>query len=114
MNDDKTVRAIVVDGQPYQKMADGTLVPLKDLTDEARLDAMSDEHLEADAAVDRDAPPMTDEEWARGAISQPTKVAVGLRLDDDVLQWFKAKGRGYQTRINAVLRRYMETQRKAG
>jgi uncharacterized protein (DUF4415 family) len=31
-----------------------------------------------------------------------------------VLDWFKARGRGYQTRINAVLRRYMEAQRRAG
>jgi uncharacterized protein (DUF4415 family) len=41
-------------------------------------------------------------------------VSLGLRLDGDVLRWFKARGKGYQTRINSVLRRYMEAQRKAG
>jgi uncharacterized protein (DUF4415 family) len=33
---------------------------------------------------------------------------VSLRLDSDVLDWFKQQGKGYQTRINAVLRAYME------
>ena len=44
----------------------------------------------------------------RGLKPLPTKSAVSLRLDDDVLAWFKARGPGYQTRINAVLRAYME------
>jgi uncharacterized protein (DUF4415 family) len=58
--------------------------------------------------------PMTDDEWAQGEIRRPVKIPVGLKLDDDVLGWFKAEGRGYQTRINAVLRRYVEMRRKAG
>ncbi|MEK6801854.1 MAG: BrnA antitoxin family protein [Nitrospirota bacterium] len=37
------------------------------------------------------------------------KTAVTIRLDRQVLEWFKAKGPGYQTRINALLRAYMET-----
>lgn len=36
------------------------------------------------------------------------KQSVSLRLDPDVLDWFKRKGRGYQTRINAILRAYVE------
>jgi uncharacterized protein (DUF4415 family) len=35
------------------------------------------------------------------------KLSVTLRLDRDVLQWFRRPGRGYQTRINAVLRSYV-------
>jgi len=38
----------------------------------------------------------------------PRKAAISLRLDADVLEWFKAQGPGYQTRINAVLRAYRE------
>ena len=38
----------------------------------------------------------------------PRKAAISLRLDAEVLDWFKAQGGGYQTRINAVLRAYME------
>ena len=40
-----------------------------------------------------------------------SKEQVTLRLDRDVLRWFRAKGRGYQTRINAVLRAYYETHK---
>lgn len=38
------------------------------------------------------------------------KQPVTLRLDADVLEWFKSQGQGYQTRINNLLRRYMESQ----
>ena len=114
MNDAKTVRALVVDGRAYEKMPDGTLVPIRDMTDDVRLDTLSDQEVEAVAAADQEGPPMSDEEWARGEIAVLGKVSVGLRLDRDVVQWFKSRGRGYQTRINAVLRRYMDTRRRAG
>lgn len=39
------------------------------------------------------------------------KKQVTLRLDADVLEWFRAQGRGYQTQINALLRAYVEAQR---
>ena len=38
------------------------------------------------------------------------KKSITVRLDADVLEWFRAQGKGYQTRINAVLRLYMESQ----
>jgi len=41
----------------------------------------------------------------------PPKRSVSLRIDADVLEWFKAQGSGYQTRINAVLRAYREAAR---
>jgi uncharacterized protein (DUF4415 family) len=41
----------------------------------------------------------------------PPKQSVSLRLDADVLDWFKASGAGYQTRINAVLRAFKEAAR---
>jgi len=41
-----------------------------------------------------------------------TKQPVSLRLDRDVLAWFKSQGKGYQTRINAVLRMYMEAHQQ--
>jgi len=40
----------------------------------------------------------------RGLKPQPPKAAISLRVEQDVLEWFKAQGPGYQTRINAVLR----------
>ena len=49
------------------------------------------------------------------ALPRSNRGARGIqKLDDDVLIWFKGQGRGYQTRINVVLRRYMEAQKKAG
>ena len=44
-------------------------------------------------------------------LPQP-KASVSIRLDQEVLDWFKAQGKGYQTRINALLRAYMEAQTK--
>lgn len=44
----------------------------------------------------------------RGLKPVPAKAAISLRLDADVLEWFKAQGPGYQTRINAVLRAYKD------
>jgi uncharacterized protein (DUF4415 family) len=38
----------------------------------------------------------------------PPKASVSLRIDADVLEWFKAQGSGYQTRINAILRAYRD------
>ena len=107
------VRAVLVNGKAYEKKRDGSLVPLKGRTDWARVARTTDADIEAQTRGADDAP-MTDEEWARAKVMRPDKVAVGLRLDGDVLRWFKARGKGYQTRINAVLRRYMEAQRKAG
>jgi len=43
---------------------------------------------------------------------RPIKKAVTLRLDADVLAWFKRQGRGYQTRINRALRKLMSEERK--
>ena len=40
------------------------------------------------------------------------KASVSIRLDQEVLDWFKGQGKGYQTRINALLRAYMEAQTK--
>jgi uncharacterized protein (DUF4415 family) len=44
----------------------------------------------------------------RGLNPVPPKTAVALRLDADVVSWFKAQGAGYQTRINAVLRAFKD------
>ena len=44
----------------------------------------------------------------RGLQPAPSKAAVSLRVDQDVLEWFKAQGPGYQTRINTVLRAFRD------
>jgi uncharacterized protein (DUF4415 family) len=88
---------------------------MKSLTDWARLDAMTEEEIERNATEDPDNPPWTEEEWARARIVFPQgKAPVTLRLDRDILAWFKQRGRGYQTRINAVLRAFVEAQKQKG
>ena len=44
----------------------------------------------------------------RGLKPVPRKIAISLRVEQDVLDWFKAQGPGYQTRINAVLRAFRD------
>jgi uncharacterized protein (DUF4415 family) len=86
---------------------------MKGETDWARLDAMTDEDIERAVAEDPDAAPFwTDEDWANARVVWPQgKAPVTLRLDRDIIAWFKTHGRGYQTRINAVLRGYVEAQK---
>ena len=52
-------------------------------------------------------------DWSSAVLVRPpAKPMVSLRMDPEVLAFFKAGGKGYQTRINAVLRAYMEAQKK--
>lgn len=80
-------------------------------TDWKRVDALRDEEIDLS-----DNPEVTPKMFAeaivrRGLVAAPPKEQVTLRLDVDVLQWFKSKGKGYQTQINALLRAYMEASR---
>ena len=79
-------------------------------TDFARLDAMQDQDIDLS-----DAPEITPELFAkamvRRGLNPRAKKQLTLRLDDDVLDWFKSQGHGYQTRINALLRAYMDEHR---
>jgi uncharacterized protein (DUF4415 family) len=52
-------------------------------------------------------------DWSTMRIEPGTKQALTLRIDRDVVEFFRATGKGYQTRMNAVLRAYMEAARKA-
>ena len=57
-----------------------------------------------------DIPKLDDGFWRTAHVRLPVKkVSVTLRLDKDLLSWFRASGQGYQTRINAILRSYMKT-----
>jgi len=73
-------------------------------TDLKRLKAMSDKDINLD-----DIPELGDGFFKNAKLSSPPKQAVTMRLDSDVLDWFKQQGKGYQTRINQLLRKYMET-----
>jgi uncharacterized protein (DUF4415 family) len=73
-------------------------------TDWNRLKEMSDSDIDYS-----DVPKLDKSFFKHAQVRMPKrKQSVSLRLDPDVLDWFKHKGQGYQTRINAVLRAYVE------
>jgi uncharacterized protein (DUF4415 family) len=77
-------------------------------TDWQRLAALPEDR------IDTSEIPELDEEFFRAAkLRLPKgKQLVSLRIDADTLDWFKQQGRGYQTRINAILRAYVRTHRR--
>ncbi|MGB8427476.1 MAG: BrnA antitoxin family protein [Desulfobacterales bacterium] len=80
----------------------------RSLTDLERLDKMSDSEIDFS-----DIPEVSPQKFARAIVRKglkplPTKAQVTLRIDFDVLEWFKDSGKRYQTRINKILRAYME------
>jgi uncharacterized protein (DUF4415 family) len=84
---------------------------MKGETDYARLDAMTDEDIARAVAEDPDAAPL-DTDWTKARlVLPPGKENVTLRVDRDVLAWFRGTGKGFHTRMNAVLRAYMEAHR---
>jgi uncharacterized protein (DUF4415 family) len=64
-----------------------------------------------DSTIDySDIPPLSDDFWksaVRNPLYKPVKKHASIRLDADVIAWMKSQGRGYQTRINAILRNEM-------
>jgi uncharacterized protein (DUF4415 family) len=67
-----------------------------------------------DSDIDYSDIPKTDRHfWAQAKIVMPpAKTHLSLRLDEDVVEWFKRQGAGYQTRMNAVLRAYVRHKAK--
>ena len=85
----------------------------KGKTDWARVDALTDEEIEASITNDPDWEESKDIDWSKAVlVIPPRKKAISIRLDEDVLDYFKKEGAGYQRRMNAVLRSYMQQKRK--
>lgn len=123
------------DGRPMVRVSpqEAAAMAAEGLTDWERLRVMTDEEIEAAARTDQDAPPLSDEDMAGGrfirldlpdapglpfaervrqASLRRTKTLISMRCDQDVLEWYKDQGRGYQTLMNDVLRAYMESRRR--
>jgi uncharacterized protein (DUF4415 family) len=74
------------------------------LTDWERVDALTDDEIDTS-----DIPPLDEDFFASAELRMPEpEQSITIRVDRDVLEWFKSQGKGYQTRMNAVLRMYME------
>jgi uncharacterized protein (DUF4415 family) len=100
--------------KPTSKKSTTDLIDYTDHTDYQRLASMKDEDIDFS-----DLPEVTPEMFARAVVRRnfkpiPRKKQLTLRVDCDVVEWYKKQGRGYQTRINSLLRAYMkEHQRKS-
>jgi uncharacterized protein (DUF4415 family) len=83
----------------------------KSKTDWKRVDAMKDKNIDTS-----ELPEVPPEMFARGIIRRGLKAVsrkqqLTIRVDSDVLDWYKRQGQGYQTKINSLLRAYMEAHR---
>jgi uncharacterized protein (DUF4415 family) len=76
-------------------------------SDLKRLDAMTDDDIDYS-----DIPELDEEFWANAEWYIGGKKAISIRVDEEVLAFFKSKGKGYQTAMNNVLRQYMEAHTK--
>lgn len=81
-------------------------------SDWERAGATTQEEVEAQIAADPDEAGMVIDWDSVTTVMPKPKVDVHMRIDGDVLDWFRKTGKGYQTRINAVLRSYVEQMRK--
>lgn len=93
-----------------------TLISSEDLTpgetDWNSIDALTDKEIEAAVKDDSDAVPLNID-WSEAVlVIPPKKHAISIRLDEDVLKFFRQAGAGYQSRINAVLRSYVQAKGK--
>ncbi|MFN7010391.1 MAG: BrnA antitoxin family protein [Allorhizobium sp.] len=86
----------------------------RDKTDWARVDAMTDAEIERAMRDDPDWQDFVDIDWSKAEIVVPQrKKAISIRLDEDIVDFFQASGKGYQTRINAVLRHFVSEQKRS-
>ena len=83
------------------------------MSDWRRIDAQTDGEIRRAIVTNPDTAPEVDAAWFKSAriVMPKPKQAVSLRLDREVMEWFKKQGRGYQSRIKAVLRAYVNSQR---
>lgn len=86
----------------------------EDKTDWARVDAMTDEDIERAMRDDPDWKDHMNIDWSKAKMVIPDrKKAISIRLDPDIIDFFQATGKGYQTRINAVLRHFVDEQKRS-
>jgi len=86
----------------------------EDKTDWARVDAMTDEDIERAMRDDPDWQDYMDIDWSKAKMVIPDrKKAISIRLDPDIIDFFQETGKGYQTRINAVLRHFVDEQKRS-
>lgn len=92
-------------------MSENSTGKRRDRTNLKRLDSLTDEEIEQAARSDADTLLLEECDMASLEVVMPErKQSISLRVDSGVLAYFKSFGKGYQTRMNAVLRTYMQAQ----
>jgi uncharacterized protein (DUF4415 family) len=92
------------------KRSPGRGLTLRQKRELAALAALPDDQIDTS-----DIPELPADAWkdaVRGRFYRPVKQAVSMRLDADVIAWLKKRGKGYQTRVNSILRQTMLTDIK--
>ena len=92
------------------RVSSSELAAMEDRSDWDRVDTLSDDEIDRAIEGDPDAAPVLDEAfWRNAEILDPrhAKSTITIRLDEDVIDFFKRGGAGYQSRMNAVLRAYV-------
>jgi len=88
----------------------------RDDTKRYSLESLRAEHDRGTTETREDAPVMAvdDDFWETAQVVMPSagKTSVHLRIDTDVMDWFRSSGRGHLTRMNAVLKSYVEAQKR--
>ena len=112
MSEPKMVRAVLIGNEVYERLPDGNLKKMVDRTNWAAVDATTEEEINRQA--EEDGTLMSDEDWEKVTfIRNPFTSGDTVRLDDDVLDWFRSEsGAGFEARINSVLRSYMDSHGK--
>jgi uncharacterized protein (DUF4415 family) len=106
------------DGRDVVRTADGSIRIEASKTNHARLRALNDADVEE---AMRDDPDWRDDrgglleiDWSKARLANPPKKqAISIRIDEDVLEFLKKEGPGYQKRINALLRHYVSERKKS-
>jgi uncharacterized protein (DUF4415 family) len=94
------------------KQIKGKIARGEDQTDWRKADAVTGKKLEASILADVD-DVHREPDWTRATIGIPApKDHINIRIDHDVLEWFKANGRGYQTLMNNVLRAFVQSRQQ--
>ena len=83
----------------------------KSKTDWDRLKGMKDEEIDLSESPEIEPKMFARAIVRKGLVTSSGKVQLTLRIDQDVVEWFRKHGRGYQTKINALLRAYMEAHK---
>jgi uncharacterized protein (DUF4415 family) len=104
--------ASLPDGTYIIEHPDGRLERKRSQTDWKRVDGLTDEEIEAAIASDPDWQDMDILDWSKAVlVMPPKKKAISIRLDEDVLTYFKNEGGQYQRHMNAVLRSYVQQKK---